>query len=168
MEETQIQTEQAPSLPTAVTNTPRTVRLWTALAATAAGVLVAFGVGYAINADDAGAASERDDLSEDVDRVTKERDQAEASRAVAAAAVDECRDALEEATVVADQADDFSGDWETMLDLTIQYAAAPVGSPEAAEIERQLTELSLQMDGKLGALAASADRVAADTTCREP
>ena len=132
MDDTAIPTDQAPppEQSPAPSNKTRTVPLWTALAATVAGVLVAFGVGYAINAEDAGAASERDDLSEEVDRVSNARDTAEASLAVAEAVVDECRAAVDEASVLADQADDFTGDWQTMDDLTVQYAVAPVGSPE--------------------------------------
>ena len=80
--------------------------------------------------------------------------------------VDECRDAVEEASVLAEQADDFTGDWQTLEGLLVQYAVTPVGSPEEAELEGKLAELSMKMEGKVGALAASADRVAADTTCR--
>ena len=151
MEDTEIQPAQAPPLATVQQPTPptktRTVPLWAALGATAAGVLVAFGVGYAINAADAGAASERDELSLKVDRVSKERDGAEASLAVARAAVDECRAAVDEASVLADQADDFTGDWETMLDLFLQWEAAPIGSPEEAEM-RQPADCALDRDGR--------------------
>jgi hypothetical protein len=168
MDDTEIQTEQAPPLeqsPAPSTKT-RTVPLWAALAAMVAGVLTAFGVGYAINAEDAGAASERDDLSEEVDRISDARDDAEASVAVAEGVVEECRDAVEEATLVAEEADDFTGDWQTLQDLFVQFATTPVGSPEEAEVDRKTTALLMKMDRKIGALAASADRVAADATCR--
>jgi len=144
----------------------RTVSLWTLLGATLAAVLVAFGIGYAVNADDAGAASERDELVEKLDRTVAERDRADASLALAEGAVDDCREAVQEAAALAEDAEDLVGGWRALQELWLRYLAAPVGSPEEAEIDLQVTERSLQMDSTVGALAASADRVTSDASCR--
>ena len=145
----------------------RAVPLWAALGATLAGVLLAFGIGYALNAEDAGAASERDELSETLTQIRGKHAAAEASLALSRAAVDECREALEEASRLATTAAAFTGDWQKLQALFIEWSATAPGSPEEADLDLQLTELSLQMDNKVCALEASADRVSSDGSCQE-
>jgi len=145
----------------------RRMPIWAALVASLAGVLVAFAAGYAINADDAGAASERDDLSEELDRASAAGKKARAALAVAQDAIDECQAAVEEAATLADDATDFVGDWQAMKGLGFDYAATPVGSPEESQIDEQIAQLTLQMDTKVGALTASAGRVGSNRACLE-
>src|SRR5688572_23287095 len=108
--------------PSAPPTKSRVVPLWAALGLTLAGALIAFG----INAADAGAASERDQLTARVTVVTGERDKAQSSLTVAEDALDECHDAVDEASTLADAAAAFGNDWQQMYDLSLEYYAAPV------------------------------------------
>ena len=58
--------------------------------------------------------------------------------------------------------------WMTWLALRFpaRESRCRICSPEEAEIDLQVTERSLQMDSTVGALAASADRVTSDASCR--
>ncbi|MET0903605.1 MAG: hypothetical protein ABWZ52_10230 [Acidimicrobiales bacterium] len=149
------------SAPASPTKSGRATPRWAALGGALAGVLVAFGAGYAINAGDADAV--RDDLNGQIDSLDGDLESAEENRAATEAALDQCRDAVEGASALAEAADTVAGDFQELERLVVQYVAAPVGSPEEAELETAMAELETQLFGKVGALSASADRVTADS-----
>jgi hypothetical protein len=139
----------------------RRVPLWAALVGAVAGVLLAFGVGFAINAGDADDV--RDELNAEIDSLNEELASSQTSLQVAEGSLAECQDAVEGAAGMAEAAEDLASDWEQQGQLIDDWFAAPVGSSEEAQAEAALVELEGQMTTKFGGLSAMADRVTSDS-----
>lgn len=138
----------------------RRVSLWAAGLGALAGMLLAFGVGFAINAGDADDV--RDELNADIDSLNEEMASSQASLQVAEASLAECQRAVEGATELAAAAEDLAGDWEQQGQLIDDWFRAPVGSSEEAEADAALVELESRMTTKFGGLSAVADQVTSD------
>ena len=142
----------------------RGVPLWAALVGALVAALVGFGAGFAIYAGDADAV--RDDLEAAEASLSESEaslSEAEASLSEAEAALAQCQDAVEGGTALATASDELATAWNEYLGLLTDFNATPLGSPEEAELSNALIEAEGQVNSKVGAATATADRVIADS-----